>query len=125
MLLADFKELDSPEKDGIGDGRTVDAVGVGNVKVKWTCKAKRQSLLCYMEFYTYNVPISGIPPTRIPPSGMTPFHQLLFLMYFMRIKLALFKTLIMVSILMDYTSVHSVMQMIYFYVVLVSQDCRK
>ena len=53
MLLADFKELDPPEKVGLGDGRTVDAVGVGTVKVKWTCKAKRQSLLYYMEFYMY------------------------------------------------------------------------
>ena len=82
MLLADFKELDSPEKDGIGDGRTVDAVGVGNVKVKMDLQSKEaKSAVLYGVLY---VPISGIPPTRIPPSGMTPFHHLLFLLYFMR-----------------------------------------
>ena len=82
MLLADFKVLDSPEKDGIADGRTVDAVGVGNVKAKMDLQSKEaKSAVLYGVLY---VPISGIPPTRIPPSGMTPFHQLLFLMYFMR-----------------------------------------
>ena len=40
MLLADFKEQDPPEKVGLGDGRTVDAVGVGNVKVKMDLQSK-------------------------------------------------------------------------------------
>ena len=33
-LLTDYREFDSPEKVGLGDGRTVDALGVGNVRSK-------------------------------------------------------------------------------------------
>ena len=52
MILADFKELDSPEKDGIGDGRTVDAVGVGNVKVKMDLQSKEaKSAVLYGVLY--------------------------------------------------------------------------
>ena len=45
MLLADFKELDSPEKVGIADGRLWMQLVLEMSRQKWTCKAKRQSLL--------------------------------------------------------------------------------
>lgn len=32
-LLTDYKEFDQPENVRLGDGRTVDAIGVGNVSV--------------------------------------------------------------------------------------------
>ena len=33
-LLFEYQEFKTPEKVSLGDGRTVDAIGVGNVHVK-------------------------------------------------------------------------------------------
>ena len=37
-LLSEYQEFKTPEKVGLGDGRTVDAIGVGNVHVKMKLK---------------------------------------------------------------------------------------
>ena len=37
-LLQDYQELDKPEKVSLGDGRTVEAIGIGNVDLKMSFK---------------------------------------------------------------------------------------
>ena len=40
-LLFEYQEFKTPEKVGLGDGQTVDAIGVGNVHVKMKFKVSK------------------------------------------------------------------------------------
>ena len=41
QILSDYREFETPEKVGLGDGRTVDAIGVGNVYVSMLFKVSK------------------------------------------------------------------------------------
>lgn len=47
-LLTDYQEFEVPEKVGLGDGRTVDALGVGNVHLNTLFKVSqpKKSVMC-------------------------------------------------------------------------------
>ena len=40
-FLVNYREFQTPEKVGLGDGRTVDAIGIGNVHVDMTFKVSK------------------------------------------------------------------------------------
>ena len=48
VILADYHEFEQPEKVGLGDGRTVNAVGVGKVyiQVRSTISSERVKRFC-------------------------------------------------------------------------------
>ena len=43
-LLTDYREFDSPERVGLGDGRTVDALGVGNVYIRMLIRVSQRKM---------------------------------------------------------------------------------
>lgn len=47
QLFCEYKELTTPEKVSVGDGRTIDAVGIGNVKVALTHRRVKKHVTLY------------------------------------------------------------------------------
>ena len=54
-ILHDYKNFEAPEPVGLGDGRTVSAIGVGEVKVI-TQLHNGRSVVCWMTDVLYYVP---------------------------------------------------------------------